>query len=290
MPCFRPLKGYKGIEKTKNGKNPVVFNVNDGYSDSKIQVPCGRCIGCRLDKSKQWALRIMHEASLYESNCFITLTYDEKNCPRSLNVEDFQLFMKRLRNVFLPKKIRFYHAAEYGTRTNRPHHHACLFNCDFYDKKIACDRQDKPIYNSESLTKIWGKGHTSISDLNFNTARYVAKYVTKKITGDMAESHYNGRKPEFSTMSRKPGIGTAWIKQYLDDVYPNDYVVANKGVKYSPPKFYDKYLDNLDQDMLKEIKLDRKLKNRNNPNNDSTRLVTAEYIQNQKLNTLQRTL
>ena len=100
MPCYYPLTAYRSKQgrDPKTGKWPVVFNVKDGYSDLEVKIPCGQCIGCRLEKSRQWAIRCIHEASLYDRNCFITLTFDDEHLDphKSLNKRDFQLFMKRL--------------------------------------------------------------------------------------------------------------------------------------------------------------------------------------------------
>ena len=89
---------YRGRTRSQNGKFPIVFTPKDGYYDMPIQVPCGQCAGRRLDQSKQWALRCVHEAQVHDENCFITLTYNNENLPKdgSLNKRDFQLFMKRL--------------------------------------------------------------------------------------------------------------------------------------------------------------------------------------------------
>ena len=99
MACFRPLYGYKSKVKNATGKRSIVFNIKDGFADMPITLPCGRCIGCRLEKSRQWAIRCVHEASMYDQNCLLTLTFDDEhlNEKRTLVKRDFQLFMKKLR-------------------------------------------------------------------------------------------------------------------------------------------------------------------------------------------------
>ena len=103
MPCFYPLDAWR----PNNGVKKLLFSYNSKYCGSvspDLQIPCGQCVGCRLERSRQWAVRCMHEAKMHERNCFITLTYsdaalasDDKYRDRGLHYEDFQLFMKRLR-------------------------------------------------------------------------------------------------------------------------------------------------------------------------------------------------
>jgi hypothetical protein len=156
MPCFTPLKGYRSREVTKSGKRKIVFNDRAGYKDLPVTVPCGQCTGCRLERSRQWAIRCFHEASLYENNCFITLTYSEQFLPadRSVSVREFQLFMKRLRKKYGPG-IRFFACGEYGEKFSRPHYHACLFNHDFKDRELFKIQNDNRYYTSEELSSIW---------------------------------------------------------------------------------------------------------------------------------------
>ena len=137
MPCYRPLVGYRSVKIGPTGKRPVVFKARDAFFDHQVKVRCGQCIGCRLEKARQWALRCSHEASLHENNCFVTLTYSDKNLPKynSLELRDFQKFMKRLRKHF-DGGIRFFHCGEYGDKNGRPHYHAILFGIDFDDREI----------------------------------------------------------------------------------------------------------------------------------------------------------
>ena len=216
----------------------------------------------RFPVTIKWALRCVHEATLYTDNCFITLTYNNDNLPdhNSLNKSDFVKFMKRLRKKFKDRKIRYFHCGEYGEKYGRPHYHACIFNLDFYDKKIWTVRDGIPLYTSDVLDSIWQKGYCTVGDVTFESAAYVARYLLKKITGDNALLHYavnvdastgeiyhpNGeiitRQCEYTTMSRRPGLAKGWYENWKDDVFPSDFVVV-RGKKMKPPKYYDGLYD-----------------------------------------------
>jgi hypothetical protein len=303
MPCYHPIQGWRSKKVNESGKRSIVFNPREGYLDMPVTIPCGQCIGCRLEKSRQWAMRIMLEASLYEDNCFITLTYDEVNLPDppSLQLEDFQLFMKRLRKQY-GSGIRFFHCGEYGEQGGRPHYHAILLNFDFPDKqpmKLLDYGKDKnKLYTSESLERIWPYGHSSIGSVTFQSAGYVARYVTKKITGTLADEHYQRidyltgevvhLKPEYSTMSRRPGIGKPWYDRYKSDVFPSDYLVVN-GRKVKPPKFFETLLELDDEKALKAIK-GRRIESAKTRLADSTpeRLEVREIVKEAQIKNLKR--
>lgn len=263
MTCYNPLLAFK-----LDGK--VTFNKPFAYAKG-FNLPCGQCIGCRLNYSRQWAIRCVHEAQMHTNNSFITLTFNDESLfkrenPFSLNVRDYQLFMKRLRKKH-DKKIRFFHCGEYGEKNKRPHYHAILFGHDFPDKKLWQKRDDIRLYRSEELEELWPYGHSTIGDVTFNSAAYVARYVMKKVKGDGAEDHYKTvhpgtgeilpLQPEYCTMSRKSGIGYEWFKKYKKDVYPHDYVVIN-GRKVKPPRYYDNLLS--EQELL-DIKKKREESN-----------------------------
>lgn len=201
----------------------------------KRPVACGQCIGCRLEYSRQWAVRIMHEAQMHESNAFVTLTY--KDAPLSLVYSDFQLFMRRLRRT---EQVRFFMSGEYGEQYARPHFHAILFGLALEkDEYLGKSESGFRIYRSDALSELWPLGFSSFGDVTFESAAYVARYVVKKVTGDLAEAHYAGRKPEFAQMSRKPGIGSTWLDKYWSDVFPQSKVVV-RGVESNAPRFYRK--------------------------------------------------
>lgn len=251
MACFRPLEAFR-----RPGGGPLSFSPFKGYGDRPLKVPCGQCIGCRLERSRVWAMRCVHEASLYDDNCFITLTYSDDMLPRdgSLNKEHFSGFMKRLRDRIDYHKVRFYGCGEYGETTFRPHYHSILFNYDFPDKEFfATSRSGHKLFTSNFLDDVWGFGHCQIGSVSFESAAYVARYVMKKVTGKVAEDHYAGREPEFNLMSRRPGIGREFFDKYMSDMYPRDYAVVN-GVKCRPPRYYDGAYEVVDPKRFARIK------------------------------------
>jgi hypothetical protein len=241
--------------------------------DGSLELPCGQCIGCRLERSRQWAMRCLHESSLYEDNSFITLTYDESNLPAggSLNYPDFQRFMKRLRKNS-KRPVRFYMGGEYGESTLRPHFHACLFGFDFSDKVyFRKSASGEKIYTSKFLESLWPFGLSSIGNVTFQSAAYIARYCVQKVTGDAADLHYscpefvdedgvirNSVVPEFNHMSLKPGIGAKWLEKYQTDVFPRDYVVIN-GVKTKPPKYYDVLFERESPGVFSDLVVQREL-------------------------------
>lgn len=299
MPCYHPLQAFATKAKKPNGKATIVFNKKIGSSSNAmepIKVPCGRCIGCRLERSRQWALRCMHESSLYPRNCFITLTYNPENLPKEggLQLRHWQLFIKRLRKKF-GEGIRFFHCGEYGEKNFRPHYHACLFNFDFTDRKLYKNSNGIPLYTSEILNSLWtnpdtgtSMGFATIGDVTFESAAYVARYITKKINGEKANKHYQGKKPEYITMSRRPGIGKGWYEKYKTDCYPSDFLV-HREKKIKPPKFYDKLLDKEDPQQLEKLKESRKLLTRNDPLEESPqRRKVKETLKRLQLKQLKR--
>lgn len=257
MTCYHPLHGYRG-PANENGKRPIIWKAPQGTE--QLTVPCGSCIGCRLDRSLQWAVRCVHEASLYEKNCFLTLTYDNEHLPEggSLMLSDFQKFLKKLRKEN-GHKIRYFHCGEYGEKLRRPHYHALLFNHDFDDKYEWRIENGNKLYRSPGLEKLWDLGNSEIGDVTFASAAYVARYVMKKVGGNGADDHYVDKrsgellKPEYVTMSRRDGIGKKWYEKFKSDVFPSDEIRV-EGKKVKVPRFYDNLLDKEDPDLLESIK------------------------------------
>lgn len=252
MACFRPLKAYR---KPGGG---VAFDGVKGYVDRPLDLPCGQCIGCRLARSRDWAVRCVHEAQLHEASCFVTLTYDEDHLPEDggLVLRHWQLFAKRLRKELGP--FRFFHCGEYGEQTYRPHYHALLFGVDFSSDREVYQRHPHFLWRSDTLDRVWGMSqHNPIGAVSYETASYVARYVVKKLTGNEAAETYGDLRPPYVTMSRRPGIGSGWLEKFSSDVYPSDEVVINAR-RFRPPRFYDKKVGEVDESFLDLIKRKRR--------------------------------
>jgi len=298
LPCYHPIAAYQTVD------GQVVFSERRYFDISRtLSLPCGQCVGCRLERSRQWAMRCLHEAKLHENNCFITLTYNDDHLPndRSLHYRDFQLFMKKLRKKF-GSKIRFYMCGEYGEKFDRPHFHACIFGFDFSDRKYWKQTgSGSKLYRSEELEKLWKYGFSSIGDVNFESAAYVARYIMKKVTGQgKHDQHYKftdletgevlEKSPEFNKMSLKPGIGYEWFKKYKSDVYPHDYVIIN-GRKVRPPKYYDLKYSKESPFEWEEVQQNRiDLGKANFEDNTDSRLLVKETIAKARVKMLKREL
>lgn len=302
MACYNPLKAV--LRGGKTGKRELVFKgAKDSRNENVLDLPCGKCVGCKKEYTRQWAVRCVNEASLYESNCFITLTYDEEHLPYggSLDKDEFTLFMKRLRKK-CGNGIRFYQCGEYGEKLLRPHHHLILFNYDFEDKILYSENNGNRLYISKSLTDLWKNGFTSIGSVSVQSVSYVARYVMKKIHGEEADEHYNGLVPEYTTMSRRPGIGKRWYEKYKYDIYPEGEMVVD-GRKCKPPRYYDSLYEKEDPEEFKKLKEERKKKSENMlttdfflgkkikvSENDSYRLAVKEFCTKYELEKLKRPL
>lgn len=307
MPCYHPLEAWRS---EFGGR--LVFDRDKGVGQS-LSIPCGQCIGCRLDRSLEWAVRISNEASLYDKNCFITLTYSPEHLPYSgsLILSDFQNFMKRLRKRFPLSSIRFFHCGEYGETTGRPHYHACLMNFDFPDKEyLRSSPRGDLLYTSKILGELWPFGLHEIGSVTFDSAAYVARYITKKVTGKLAKDHYTRvscetgeifeLKPEYTTMSRRPGIGAPWLEKYHKDVYPHDEVILRSGAKIPPPRFFDSRYELMYPTEFAEIKEKRDFSAANMPGtseyrkklleNSEKRLKVRETVHKARVSQLKRSV
>ena len=294
MSCYHPIYAVRiGIKE--NGKADlkmlgytpddcetyVTWHNHQYPRSALVPLPCGQCVGCRIDYSRQWANRCMLELGYHDSAWFCTFTYDDEHVPRTyypdpdtgeaipvltLQKRDFQLLMKRIRKKFENDKIRFFMSGEYGSSTFRPHYHAILFGLHLDDlvpyKTVKEADQYYTYYNSESLQECWPFGYVVVGEVTWESCAYTARYVMKKLKGKEAvfyESH--NIQPEFTLMSRKPGIA----RQYYDEhpgLYDFDFINVSTlkgGKRFRPPRYYDKLfeIDNPEEfKVLKEKRAD----------------------------------
>lgn len=307
MACFHPLKAFQvGFHPSGKPKYKIcsydvacVYIKDDGscfasgihqYSplykcvDEYIEVPCGKCIGCRLQQSRDWATRIMLESQDHDENWFVTLTYDDEHVPemefvksldsdtgevlevgvlQTLSKRDLQLFNKRLRKYFSDDKIRFFACGEYGEQTARPHMHCIYFGLHIKDLQFfKMSRLGDKYYISDTLTRLWGKGHVLLAQLTWESAAYVARYVTKKFSGDLAKYWYDdiGLTAPFTVMSRRPGIASNYFDNNAADLLKFDggVISTKKGAKVYPnPRYFKRKLDLLFPEEYGNIKVQK---------------------------------
>lgn len=309
MPCYSPNHCHKdGLNE--NGRMKIIWRgQNKGLE--RVEIPCGKCIGCKLEYSRNVATRCMLEASMHDDNSFVTLTYDDAKLPPgfdgNLSVKEHQCFMKRLRKNF-SRPIKFYMAGEYGGLFGRPHYHYLLFGVDFLDKKLECTRDGERVYSSATLEQIWPYGFSSIGSVNFKSASYVARYCLKKVgqpvervkdpeSGLMYQvDKVSGecKIAEFTQMSRGGrtgrGIAYGWFQKYgLVDVFPSDEVIVNGKIQ-KPPRYFDKLLEKFDPDLYDSIKAERARYTRDWNEESDLRLRVKEQVKMAQIKVLQRPL
>lgn len=193
------------------------------------------------------------------------MTYSDEKLPygETLVRKDPQLFIKRLRKRYPSNNIRTFYCGEYGGETRRPHYHALIFGLGPTDKEKHTIKNGRVLWRSDKIDEIWGMGHCNFGQVSFQSAQYVAGYITKKIGGEKAKEHYQwidetsgriiDRLPEFQGQSLKPGIGYDWIEKWIEDVYPRDIVIVD-GQKTRPPKYYDKVCERIRPDLWRETR------------------------------------
>lgn len=283
MSCFHPLLGISlGVKE--NGKDDYRIIP---YDDQKkkdyeaagvkvVEIPCGRCIGCRLEYSRQWANRMMLELQYHDSAYFVTLTYSDDFVPRmpvsdpetgeytrdsySLRKDHLSKFIKHVRKHFPDDKIRFFGVGEYGSKTVRPHYHVIIYGLHLDDLKLyKRTPQGDFLYTSEKLSKCWSNyvkfpsgreiydqiGWVVVAPVTWETCAYTARYVTKKMSGPLGDWFISqNMELPFSLMSRRPGIARQWYEDHPDwteKEYIN--IGGDKPRKFRPPKYFDRILE-----------------------------------------------
>lgn len=293
MSCHFPVKAWRSKlgKNVETGKWPITTNRKDAFLDLEVIRPCGKCLGCRLDYSRAKAVRALHESTLHDANSFVTLTYSPENLPYkpggiapTIVKRDHQLFLKRLRRLIEPVKIRYMGCAEYGDDTERPHYHDIIFGYDFRDDRELFSSGKHKLYTSALLSKAWPHGHAVIGDVTFDSAAYVASYTVKKLNGEMAREKYEafGREPPCGFMSLKPAIGREFIEKYAQDIYLNDSVIVN-GYEQRPPRYYDKFFESNGGDLAEVLRRRRKLAEERLDRNIVAFGATRELVLNSKI-------
>lgn len=288
--------------KTKDGKTAykaTIYKPSDDYRELEKMhdfgtykhdiIPCGKCIGCRLEYSREWANRGYLESKLWEQNYFVTLTYDEEHLPMMEEVEDENGFTytndgewkgtlkpkdlhdfmhdlrQHMKREYKQDGIRFMACGEYGEEGERPHYHLILFNLNlptetFFEPRII---NKNTYFRNTIIEKCWKKGISNISEADWNNIAYTARYITKKINGKESSEHYAmmGQEKEFFRVSRMPGIGEGYYQQHKEEIYARDEIIIKNTtgtIATKPPKYFDKLYEEEEPEKFKKIKEKRK--------------------------------
>lgn len=282
LSCYKKMIARPTGDSTINGKPaykilPSYAGFNPDYP-SDIPIPCGKCIGCRLDYARTWADRMMLELDHSKKAIFLTLTYNDENlnwtdfdefgfAVMTLNKRDHQLFMKRLRqychrNLGIDH-LKFYCAGEYGTQHGRPHLHYIIFGIgleDFPDRKVVKrNKFGNLIYDSKVLCDLWeNKGFIGVSDVNWKTCAYVARYTQKKVfPGINSWIEETEAVPEFSCMSRRPGIAAEFLDDHPDLAFVSKWYVRGSDDGVIPGRYFNDKLALINPDLYATIKSQR---------------------------------
>lgn len=338
MSCFYPFRGIKFLQPDGKYKVKIVgsalrskdlmdldaltfsgiLNTETGEVDADVvQIPCGKCIGCRMQYSREWADRIVIESMMYpESSWFITLTYDDDHLPMgqillngdifpTVSRDDLTRFLDALRQKFHRlghDGIRYYAAAEYGDMSLRPHYHICFFNLPisemdlkFYKRNIQGDQ----LYNVDWLSDLWSKGFVVVGKLNWKTAAYTARYVLKKWKKSTDKLGFDpfevlGIENQWARMSRMPGISKPYFDAHFSKIYEYDCIQLPSGQRISPPLYFDKLYKEIAPDHLEAVKLNRMINGAIKRDESLSRIDLSEVdyftLQESKKNTATKTL
>lgn len=214
--------------------------------DGQLDFPCGKCMSCRIQRTQEWTIRLIHEGMYHDDSLFITLSYNDNSLPDDGSLDPVELcnFWKRFRKE-LGRKIRYYSVGEYGDNMSkdyylsmygrpfgRPHYHAIVYG-------VNRDDFEPHSLRGKYSHKSWQQGFIDVDDFNYNTGSYVCGYIQKKLFGKKAEEVYGGLVPPFSRMSK--GLGVAWALDHAVQLREQGFINF-RGMRLSIPRYYFKIL------------------------------------------------
>lgn len=311
MSCYHPIPAWR----SDKGGEVILW---PPLNTANLELPCGKCLGCRATHAQHWAHRCQHEARSWQHNSFLTLTYDDEHLPEEGHLEprDLQLFIKRLRKrvhsllAKSPKRaqtrpphatsnarsrvvsdprstLRYFACGEYGEQNGRPHYHALIFNADFPGTRIGLSHGDE-LRTNPLITECWPLGHHAIATARPGAvAGYIAKYALKaqhRAAHGITDANGVWRPAPFLRMSRRPAIGKDWLSKYHADL-SHGYLVTPDGHRTSIPRYYKKQLKEAyhhTYELLQKYQQEQALNNANGDKNHPDRRTDAERIHTQK--------
>ena len=221
-----------------------MVRTKDGYINLDLErfprgllVPCRKCLACQNERKKELSIRALHESKKYKNVSFLTLTYDNANCPMTskgnytLNKKQVSLYLKRVReqiaraNKNVRPDYKYFLSGEYGEDLYRPHYHLIIMSNDLvYDD-----------YFRESW--VYGRVHYEQADSKVKSIFYTTGYVAKKIGSDSISAE---SEPPFCLYSK--GMGLDYVNENKSRL-ENDKFIRFQGIKYPLPRYYKSKLN-----------------------------------------------
>lgn len=288
MQCIRPLKA------NLNNEGSITFQKTQAMKGlESFQIPCRKCLPCRLNNGREKAIRAWHESQMHDRNIFLTLTYKDDHLESSrLIYEHVQSFMSKLRSWLdynePGTKIDRMVTGEYGEKNKRPHWHLIIFNWSPPDGKLKkeTDRGDN-LYTSKIIQDLWQKGSHDYGAVTIDSASYVGRYAAKKLTHGRDQDH--NFHPIHKTPSHR-GMGRLWIEKYYKQTFENGFVVLPNGelskipryyldwAKKHHPKIYEYYVTNIQPKIIQSAILQKEREDFEYLQNHSSRALTRPKI------------
>lgn len=244
-PYYTPIIINLGVDARSGDTRGVYMQcTHPVYLKSvKMKVPCGRCIHCKIQKTREWTLRCYHESLYHPFNSFVTLTYAdsvyESYCDKSVSKDDLSRYIKNLRRKLAPIRFKYFACGEYGKKFGRCHYHLILFGIP---------------HDTPAIVNTWKDGLVDSRPLIFERIKYICGYVRKKLDGERS----GGRDPAFQLSSTK--LGLKWFEDNFE--YLSKYLSCRiEGVDFGLPKYYKLKLLERDPSLLSRFEELASIKN-----------------------------
>lgn len=274
MTCFHPLAAMQPIGKDgiAQGAIRILGAANDSHAGSQarlsqrvdgryMEIGCGQCVGCRIDRRENWAVRLACESRMHEHNWFGTLTLNAEHASATLDYRMVQAALSRLKYYSGGVRVRHAVRGEYAPETLRPHYHPLFFGLEL-DDLIPWSKsgQGHQLYRSKLFEeRVWPYGYVLFGAVTYDSCRYVAGYCVDKITGedlqvrdertgclpyerfDSLTGEVVEVEPEFFHCSKRPAIGVPFLEKWGRGVFDNDHVIL-QGREHLVPRAFDDWL------------------------------------------------
>lgn len=247
-------------------KNPH-FNEFGYYQFWKpyIQVPCGWCLNCRLDRQNWLTDAMTYEQKKYNYVCsFVTFTYDDIHIEELSNItpDDFYFYDGKVLPYNIDRELVYSlkksHAQQFlkrlRSKINYLYEKHNIKNVDLCRKdfKYFCsgeygDSFGRPHYHfvffgldwqfcRELFESCWQNGLIDSKPVTSGCFQYVTKYLTKQCHGSQAKEMYDDKHIERPFSAHSLGLGKGLILDQYDFIKSHNlnYLTDNNTLRPIP--------------------------------------------------------